>query len=167
MNHKTDNGEAGREGDTEATDRRILDSLQSMFRTRDPAPPELGARVRFAFDLAGIERELATEVADLRPLAAVRGGPPSRTVTFECGPLTVAVMITQAGDLRRLDGWVAPERPLMVELRQGGKRLYTRSDRMGRFVFSDVSAGATELAIRPEPGDADERPIVIVRSIEL
>lgn len=154
-------------GSREEADRPVLESIRGLFRARDPMPAELGARVRFALDLAGLERELATTCADLQLVAASRGTQPARTFTFECGPLTVAIMITQAGDRRRLDGWVAPERPLMVELRQGTERLFTRSDPAGRFVFAGLVVGEAQLAIRPDPDGDSQSSQVMVQTIEL
>ena len=151
----------------EPSDRPILEAVRRLWLAQDPMPAELGARVRFALDLSGVERELATACADLQLRAAARGALPARTVTFECGALNVAIMINQVGDRRRLDGWVAPERPLMIELRQGASRLYTRSDDAGRFVFDGVAAGPAELSVRPEPDGDAQRPVVVTQVIDL
>jgi hypothetical protein len=165
MNLRTENG-----GDEiDQADRSVLDSIRGMFLAHDPLPPDLGARVRFALDLAGVEGELATVCADLRLSAATRSTRQSRNVTFECGSSTVAVMITPIGhDRRRLDGWIAPGQPLRVELRQGTERLHTRADRGGRFAFADVAAGPAQVVVHLDPEGTDEAHLeVVTQTIEL
>jgi hypothetical protein len=140
----------------------VLAAIRDLYQAIDPVPSTLYTRIQFALDLASVEHELAVMCADLE-LAAVRGPDQTRTITFECQTLTIAVTITATGaDRYRLDGWLAPPASLPVEIRSTGSRLRASSDDGGRFVFEDVPTGEMQLAVLPVSGGPVElvNPVV-------
>jgi hypothetical protein len=153
----------------EPQDRSILDSVRAWYLATDPVPTDLMTRVRFAFDLAGVECELAMISADPPVAAAARGVRQTSTVTFECRTLTIAITITEMdAGRRRVDGWIAPAGRRTVELWQGPLRERTASDEGGRFVFPDASPGRSRLAVYPEStGPASPASGVLTQPFEL
>lgn len=147
----------------DAADHDVIDGLRHLCLAADPVPRELYARVRFALDLDDVERELTRVCAGLEVGAAVRGPEHARTITFECGQLTIAITITPTGAHRnRVDGWLAPAGSLLVELRTPQQRAQIVSDDCGRFAFNDVGSGEMQLAALPTPGSAIELDRTVV-----
>lgn len=143
------------DGELDGGDVAVLDTVRGLCEAADPVPPQLYDRVRFALDLGDVERELATVCDAVEPMVAVRGDEHAKTITFECGQLTIAITITPTGHNRnRVDGYLAPAGALQVELRSGELRAQTRSDDYGRFAFDDVAGGELQLAALPTPGSA-------------
>lgn len=131
----------------------LLEEIRKLYEAVDPVPHALYTRIRFALDLDEVEHELATMCADLELTAAVRGSDYTRTMTFECRMLTIAVTITATDtDCYRLDGWIAPPAGLPVEIRSAVSCRQTSSDDGGRFVFEDVPAGEMRLTVLPASG---------------
>jgi len=150
-----DTGGFDRDAALDGVDHEVLDAIRGLCQSVDPVPRELYARVRFALDLDGVERELAKICAGLEVSGAVRGPEHTRTITFECGQLTIAITITPTGTNRnRIDGWLEPAGSLLVELRSA--RLCTQivSDDCGRFAFNDIGPGEMQLTALPTPGSA-------------
>jgi len=145
-------GDADGDAEMDSGDYEVIDAIHALCQAADPVPRELYVRVRFALDLDGVERELAKICAGL-DVSAVRGPEHTRTITFECGRLTIAITITPTGTNRhRVDGWLAPAGCLLVELRSAHLRSQIVSDDCGRFAFNDVGSGEMQLAALPTPG---------------
>jgi hypothetical protein len=143
------------EGELDGGDAAVLDIVRGLCEAADPVPPQLYARVRFALDLGDIDHEFAMVCDAFEPVVAVRGAERARTITFECGQLTIAITITPTGHNRnRVDGYLAPAGTLMVEMRSGELLARARADDCGRFAFDDVGCGELQLAALPTPGSA-------------
>jgi hypothetical protein len=145
----------------------ILARLRTMYEEADPVPDGLRERVRFAFDLVGADRELATLCEELTlcgPTTRTSGAAGTRTLTFESTHLTICVSVggPNAGAVR-VDGWLDPPVAMRVELTAGGLRVHTMSDEGGRFVFDGVrQAGDARLVVHPTPGSSLE----LARAVE-
>jgi hypothetical protein len=154
---------ARREESLDASDIHVLSLVRGVYDAVDPVPAEVYERVRFAFDLAGADRELATLCETLTASAAVRGTERADTLTFESPTMTICVTIGRpGGGVVRLDGWLDPGVSMRVELTSGGLRLHSMSDDSGRFVFDGVAEGEVRLAVHPTPGSPAglTRPVV-------
>jgi hypothetical protein len=134
----------------------VLAQLRALYEGADPVPAGLRDRVRFAFDLVGVDSELATLCEELALTGSTRtsGAAGTRTLTFESTQLTICVCVAapHAGAVR-VDGWLDPAAAVRVELTAGGLRMHSMSDEGGRFVFDGVrQAGEARLAVHPTPG---------------
>jgi hypothetical protein len=145
----------------DAVDEAVLASLAHAVTEIDPLPDGLVERSLFAITLAGLEAEAAEVMAMARvqPLVgSVRGDSPpveARTITFTHDSLTVMIALSAADEgLVRVDGWLAPAAPLVIELRQPGGDRSTVADADGRFSFDAVDRGPASLLVRPADGGA-------------
>lgn len=145
----------------DAVDEAILAQVRVFYDRRDPPPPDLDERVRFAIALeefapGGIEvsrvREDATVGARVDAL---------RTVTFESERLTIMLTVTGAGrDRRAVEGWIAPPGPSTVELRVVGEPGRAAAvDADGRFAFAEVPAGLGRFAVAVEGATVVTAPL--------
>lgn len=141
-----------------AADQAILADIRKLFEAADPVPAELRDRVRFAFDVAGADRELATLCEEMAAEAAIRGPGRAQTLTFGSAQMTICVSIGRpGGNAVRLDGWLDPPASMRVELTTGDLRLHAMSDENGRFVFDTARhAGEVQVAVHPTPGSTVE-----------
>jgi hypothetical protein len=136
------------EGDT-----AVLAELAAMYSAADPPPSDLDARVSFAVALqhGDLELEVARLTEDLLVGAGARAAEQPRTLTFDCPSLTVMVtVVVLPRDQRRIDGWLAPAGPLVVDIRAGGSAAVTQTvtaDATGRFVVDSVPAGLAQLTV--------------------
>jgi hypothetical protein len=143
------------DGDFDGGDHAVLEAVRGLCEAADPVPPQLYTRVRFALELGSFETLLATVCEGFESMVAVRGAEHVRTITFECGQLTIAITITPTGHNRsRVDGYLAPAGAMLVELRSGELRAQALSDDCGRFAFDDVGCGELQLVALPTPGSA-------------
>ncbi|QAY70071.1 hypothetical protein [Xylanimonas protaetiae] len=148
----------------------VLASLGRAFAELDPVPDGLVERSQFAMTLAALEEEAAEvmAMAHVEALAgAVRGDTApveARTITFTHESLTVMIALSPSDDGRvRVDGWLAPAAPLVVELRQPDGDQSTTADDDGRFSFDAADRGPASLLIRL----ADEGTKVTTPVVEL
>jgi len=148
-------------GDLDDTDREIL----ARIARDDPPPPDLDERVLFALALTDLESEVARLAAATPALA--RAGEQAHTVTFDATSRTVMITVVERADnLVRVDGWLAPAAPLVVELRlpEPAEPRVVTADDTGRFVFDEVPHGLAQLLIHPP---ATGEPKVVTPSLQL
>ncbi|HEY0637802.1 MAG TPA: hypothetical protein VGD67_09160 [Pseudonocardiaceae bacterium] len=131
-------------------DTRLLAELARIHDRVDPVPEGLVERIGFTLTLADLEIELARLTTETREPVGARGEERARTVTFASASLTTMVTITP-GDQGsfRIDGWLAPNAALRVELRTDAGDLSTTADDDGRFEFDDVRGGLVQVVIHP------------------
>ena len=147
-------------------DLAVLDELAATYAAADPPPADLDDRVKFAIAL---DRDLELEVAQVTEEASVGSGAragagQARTLTFDCATLTVLVTVVPLpGDLRRIDGWLAPAAPLAVEVRSGEITHAVTADDAGRFVLDGVPPGLAQLTVHvPQSGRTVVTPAVVL-----
>jgi hypothetical protein len=131
------------------TDEEILIVIRRMFEATDPMPPGLPDRIRFALALRDLEAEVARYADPANELAlAARGVEESRTVTFDSDSLTIMIRVDANPDGSvRIDGWLAPPSPKVVEMKMASGSLSVNADESGRFVFPSVPRGPARLLV--------------------
>lgn len=135
-------------------DQALLDRLARVQDTLDPMPADLLDRVRFAVDLESLEVEVA-RFAELATGAGARDTDGVRTMAFEAETRSVMLTVTPGRDgTVRIDGWVAPASPDVVEVRtpDGSGVRSTECDAQGRFVVHGVPHGLVQVVVRPAGG---------------
>ncbi|WP_245993140.1 hypothetical protein [Xylanimonas allomyrinae] len=148
-------------------DAAVLAVLGRAVALLDPVPDGLVERSLFAMTLASLEAEVMSMRHVGTPAGAVRGDAApveARTITFTHDSLTVMVALSASGDGQvRIDGWLSPAAPLVVELRQPSGDRSTMADGDGRFSFDPVDRGPASLLVRP----ADDAAPVVTPVVEL
>jgi hypothetical protein len=145
----------------------LLERVAAVHERLDPPPADLGARVLFALSLSSWEFEVARPVEELLVGSGARASERTRTITFEADSRTVMITVVDlAGELVRIDGWLAPAAALRVELRfpDPAPARATRADEAGRFVFDQVTHGPAQLVVLPPD---DTAPRVVTPSLTL
>lgn len=154
----------------DVADERVLAALARAAIARDPMPPGLVDRARFAVALEELDVEVAAiqqqATDDARGLAGVRGGEDQAlTMTFTASSLSLTVAVAPAGRGRhRLDGWVTSDDPVVVTLRLGDEERRRAEVADGRFVFDEVPDGMVQVVVQPEGEDV---PAVVTPVFEL
>jgi hypothetical protein len=148
-------------------DDSILGQIAAAHSRVDPPPADLDERVRFAIALRDVDYEVARLREDVLVGSGARSTERSRTITFDSPDLTVMVTVVTEPDGRcRLDGWLAPARPLRVDLRTAGGGSRARSviaDDSGRFVLDGVPPGLAQLQVHDvRPGITVVTPSVVL-----
>jgi hypothetical protein len=146
--------------DGQPTDEVLLDDVRQLFEALDPAPSQLGDRIRLTLALRDLAAELAHFVDPVEEIAlAARGTEQSRIVTFDSDSLTIMIRIDANTDgTARVDGWLAPPHPRPVEMKLTDSSITVTADELGRFVFHSVPRGTARLIVRPQKIDvASER----------
>jgi hypothetical protein len=147
----TDPGFAGDDG-------ALFARLREMWNRRDPMPHDLVDSVLVALATEGLVEEYALlTMLETGSLAGVRGAADAsrdtRVVEFADETVTVMLRVSALDDRRRrVDGWLAPARPVSVVLQHGNDEWAASVSAEGRFEFNDVPAGSVRLVLRPEPG---------------
>lgn len=141
----------GRGADPEAplddADEELLALLRSCHDAADPMPAELVERTMFALALTDLDHGLA-RLAEQQSLETVGArGEEARVITFDGDDLTVMIRISRQRAAVRIDGWLAPPTPALVELRRAHETVTVRADGDGRFVFEGVPGGLAQLAV--------------------
>ena len=143
------------DGPLDDLDARILERLDGLHEQLDGPPPGFSDLMVFAVAAHGLDLDLAR--LEQGALTARADEEETRSLTFEADSLSVLLRVTGAGDDRvRLDGWLAPAEPAMVELRHPGSapdRSLTAGDD-GRFVVEGLRRGLVQLVVRRGPGAA-------------
>ena len=148
-------GPAAADGPLDDLDARILDRLDALHEQLDGPPPGFSDLMVFAVASHGFDLELAR--LEQGALTSRADEEMTRSLTFEADSLSVLVRVTDAGDDRvRLDGWLAPAGPAVVELRHPGsaadRRLSAGDD--GRFVVEGLRRGLVQLVVRRGSGES-------------
>ena len=132
------------------SDEEIITGIRRMYEATDPMPSGLPERVRFALALRDLEAEVARYADAVGDLAlAARGVEESRTVTFDSDSLTIMIRVDSNPDgSARIDGWLAPPSPKIVEMKMIDGSLCVNADESGRFVFPSVPRGPARLLVR-------------------
>jgi hypothetical protein len=134
-------------------DSAILGQVRQAHDRVDPPPADLDDRVRFALMLADADVSVFRRAEDSLAGAGARGSG-LRTISFEAGELTILLTVSANPDRTvRLEGWLAPAAPLLVELRLADSPAYQGSaDADGRFAFEAVPAGLAQLVVHQAGG---------------
>lgn len=157
-------------------DLAILDQLLTVYNLIDPPPPDLADRVRFCLALDTLNVEVSRLQEDELVGSGARSTERPRTITFDSTNLTIMVSIVEmADDQVRLDGWLAPARPLRIELRVAGASPnvadvshFVEADDTGRFVFLEVPRGLAQLLVHPVvDGPAEGLRTIVTPSLML
>jgi hypothetical protein len=129
-----------------------MSHLKRMWEVTDPMPADLLDRVRSVVRLEVDELELFRLLEDTT-LAGARGDERARVITFELADTTMIVNVTPADDDGvRLDGWLDPPNPCVVELQTGGGVIPAEVNDEGRFVVARAPAGPGRLMVRSRDG---------------
>jgi hypothetical protein len=142
------------------SDEELIIVIRRMFEATDPMPPGLPDRIRFALALRDLEAEVARYADPANELAlAARGVEESRTVTFDSDSLTIMIRVdTNPDGSARIDGWLAPPSPKIVEMKMTDDSLCVNADESGRFVFPSVPRGPARLLVRA-PAESNPDPL--------
>jgi hypothetical protein len=128
----------------------LLRHVRDAWSLADPVPPTLAERVLFAVQLEGLDVELAVLVEELLVGTGARAEEAARTLTFESDNLTVTVTMSETFGGTRIDGWIAPAKPLRVEVRRPdmpSQEVF--ADDGGRFVIERVTSGTVQFVFHP------------------
>jgi hypothetical protein len=139
----------------------MLSSLRRMFEVVDPMPADLPERIRFTLALRDLEAEVARFASepDEVAFAAARGAEESRTITFDSDSLTIMIRVEANADgTVRVDGWLAPARPGLVEMQMASTSITATADKLGRFAFHSVPRGTARLVAHAAGGDGPAGP---------
>lgn len=150
----------------------LLKQLQSMWSELDPAPDDLADRSLVAIAMDDLDFELLLLQDASNDLAGARSTvETARTLTFSGEQVTVMVTITPtSGGAFRIDGWVAPAMPGIVEIRRAtastdnggplsGSAAREPVDADGRFVLLEVPPGMAQLVYHPKPVAQGQQPL--------
>ena len=134
-------------------DEDMMRRLGEAARAADPVPPEVIAAARASFVWRTIDAELAALTFDSldQELVGVRGGGPTRSLTFEFGDAVVELEVDDGmGSKRRVTGQVAPWPVASIELHQSQRSepLLLEADQYGRFRAEGVLPGPFRLLCR-------------------
>ncbi len=144
----------------EPTDHELLAWIDAVHEQVDPPPPDLDERVILGLSGAWLEAELATLLD--REVVGARSGEQARTLTFEARSATLLLRVQdEAAGLLRVDGWLAPPRSAVLELRwTDGRSASVDVDGSGRAVATGLQPGLVQVVVRaPGAGDA---PVLLV-----
>jgi len=137
------------------SDEALLRELGAVFDQLDPVPPEVVAEGRALFELRRLDEELAELVRDSAEdrggLLAVRGEGDVRLISFETGPVTVELQVTERGPVRDLVAQVTGTALVGAEVEtSAGRRDIPIEDSL--FTVEDVPAGFLRLRLHTVAG---------------
>ena len=137
------------------SDEALLLRLGAVLEKIDPTPPEVLTEGQAQFGLRRLEEELAELVRDSAEdrggLLAVRGEGDVRLISFETGPVTVELQVTERGTLRDLVAQVSGTAVVGAEVETStGRRDVPVEESL--FSAEDVPAGLLRLRLRTAAG---------------
>jgi hypothetical protein len=139
------------------TDDALLLRLGALLDRVDPMPPEVRTEARALIELRRLDEQLAELVRDSaeerQGLLAVRGEGDVRLISFETGPVTVELQVTERGAVRDLVGQVTGTEMVVAEVETGGGRREIAVEE-GLFTAEDVPAGLLRLRLHTTTGHA-------------
>jgi hypothetical protein len=138
-----------------SADDGLLEQLRSVLDRVDPAPAELTTAAKSLFALRRLDEELAELVRDSAEdrggLMAVRGEGDVRLISFETGPVTVELQVTEHGPDRDLVAQVGGTAVDVAEVETAaGRRPVPIEDSL--FTLDGVPAGLLRLRLRTTSG---------------
>jgi hypothetical protein len=143
---------AGKPGET---DEALLARLREVLDRVDPMPPQLPDAAKALFGLRRLEEELAELVRDSAEehgrLLAVRGEGDVRLISFETGPVTVELQVTERGELRDLVAQVSGTAVARAEVETSAGRQHVQLDD-SLFTLDGVPAGLLRLRLLTAAG---------------
>ena len=133
----------------------LMHRLGAMLDRLDPTPPEVVAEARALFGLRRLDEELAELVRDSAEdrggLLVVRGEGDVRLISFETGPVTVELQVTERGAVRDLVAQVTGAALVGAEVEtSAGRREVPIEDSL--FTADDVPAGLLRLRLHTSTG---------------
>jgi hypothetical protein len=136
-------------------DESLLRQLGTVLDELDPMPPEVVMEGRALFGLRRLDEELAELVRDSAEerggLLAVRGEGDVRLISFETGPVTVELQVTERGAVRDLVAQVTGTALIGAEVEtSSGRRDIAIEDSL--FTVEDVPAGFLRLRLHTVAG---------------
>lgn len=147
----------------EPSDAELFAGLRHMWEKADPMPADLPVRVLFALDLDQLDMdfELLRLVSSARDDLTVRSAATDvNTITFSGPSITVMMRVSQMpSGRRRLDGWLAPSKPMTVTVHHAEGSVEAAVDERGRFVANEIPAGLTRLVLAAA-GDPEASPFI-------
>ena len=137
------------------SDEALLLRLGAVFDRLDPTPPEVVTEARALFGLRRLDEELVELVRDTADdrggLLTVRGEGDVRLISFETGPVTVELQVTERGAVRDLVAQVTGTAVIGVEVETStGQRAVPIEDSL--FAIEDVPAGLLRLRLHTATG---------------
>jgi len=141
--------------DADETDEALLDRLRSVLQRVDPVPEHVLEGAKALYGLRRLDEELAELVRDSVEergrLLAVRGEGDVRLISFETGPVTVELQVTERGSVRDLVAQVAGTALARAEVETAaGRRPVPIED--GLFTLDGVQAGLLRLRLLTDAG---------------
>jgi hypothetical protein len=137
-------------------DADLLARLGLLWDRADPVPPQTPAESSALFGLRRLDEELAEMVRDSadedrRGLLVVRGDGDVRLISFETGPVTVELQVTERGSVRDLVAAVTGTGVAGAEVETaGGRRSVVIEDSL--FAVDGVPAGLLRLRLSTDDG---------------
>ena len=136
-------------------DKAMLVRLGAVLDELDPMPSEVLSEGRALFGLRRLDEELAELVRDSAEdrsgLLAVRGEGDVRLISFETGPVTVELQVTERGAVRDLVAQVTGTALVGAEVEtSAGRRDIPIEDSL--FTVEDIPAGFLRLRLHTVAG---------------
>ena len=136
-------------------DGALLARLGALFDRVDPVPPRLAAEARVLFELRRLDEQLAELVRDSAEerggVLVVRGEGDVRLISFETGPVTVELQVTERGTVRDLVAQVTGTAVVGAEVETAaGRRAVPIDDSL--FTVDGVPAGLLRLRLLTSAG---------------
>lgn len=135
---------------------QLLVRLAGVFDQLDPMPARLASDARALFGLRRLDEELAALVRDSADeehgrMLAVRGEGDVRLISFETGPVTVELQVTERGPARDLVAQITGTAVARAEVETAAGRQPVRVDE-GLFTVDGVASGLLRLRLLTETG---------------
>jgi hypothetical protein len=139
----------------ESDDALLLRRLGAVLDRVDPTPPQVATEARALLGLRRLDEELAElvrdSVEDRGGLLAVRGEGDVRLISFETGPVTVELQVTERGAVRDLVAQVTGAALVAAEVETAaGRREVPIEDSL--FTVDEVPAGLLRLRLHTVTG---------------
>ncbi len=137
------------------SDEALLVRLAAVLEKIDPTPSAVLTEGRALFALRRLDEQLAELVRDSAEdrggLLAVRGEGDVRLISFETGPVTVELQVTERGAMRDLVAQVSGTAVIGAEVETStGRRDVPVEDSL--FTVDDVPSGLLRLRLRTSAG---------------
>lgn len=137
----------------------LYGNLAHMWSSRDPMPGDLVEKVLVALATEDVdaEYELLHLVERSRTLAGARGsGDDAITIEFSRGSFSLLLRVSPAdADMKRIDGWVSPAKPMKVSVRREDRTWETSVGQLGRFELTGLPAGLVRVFLESDDGVDD------------